>query len=776
MYKLPSSLSEDIQRFGILAKSYLNKEIESIHFKSFRVSMGVYEQRKNGVYMLRIRMTGGVIYPNQFLKLINIALRHCSNLLHITTRQELQIQNLDLHEIEAMLYELKEIGLTTKGTGGNTIRNILVSYNSGITDDEIFDTTSYAMELTTKLMAESDSYLLPRKMKIAFSSNDKQIDYAAVNDLGFVAKIKEKEKGFAIYVGGGGGSNPSIGWLIFDFIPENELFIIVEAIKKMFFEHGDKKNKSKARIRYIFYKLGETETIRLIKQYYEIAKKEISLYFPKKQQKEKLSVSYIKSINIDIELNKDYEIWKTRYTIKQKQIGYVAVLVPFLLGNIVFKNKKIIEALKSLLYFVSQFGEDTIRFTTTQNIQLRNIPDIALPELYFLIKNMLPNIQEPLLINNIICCTGSDTCRLGICMSKGLADAIRNKFKNTKEKWDMLANVRIHISGCPNSCSQQFWADIGFSGKVLKNNKVYPGYSVYLSSNRSNNPRLAELIGTIAARYIPEYVVCLLVSYLRVQTKYKNFSFYLENDGREKAIQLLTNYQEVPSFEDDESYYLDWGVNTLFNNKNRKKSECSAGLFDMINIDLNYINRTKKRLETEINKQKINKYLYNIIYTSLHMLLITKGIEPKTTKDMLNLFFQYFIANGLIKNKYNNLIKRVMDNKQSNLLIYKKDIYSFYDSILELHRNINSELFVEKQQKIVDCQARIQDLRGIVCPMNFVQIKMHLASMQSGEKLEIWIDDGPSISNVPKSLLNDGHQVLEKIFIENYWKVLIKKK
>lgn len=782
MYKLPHTLSEDIKRFGVLSMDYREGKIEAVQFKAFRVPMGIYEQRKNEVYMSRIRTTGGVIYPKQFLKILDIALTHHSDLLHITTRQEIQIQNLELEEIKPILYELQAIGLTTKGGGGNTIRNILVSYNSGITNDEVFDTTPYAMVLTTKLIAETDSYLLPRKMKIAFSSDENQVDYAAINDLGFVAKVKDGQKGFKVYVGGGGGSKPSIGWLLFDFVPESELFIVVEAVKKMFSEHGNRKNRHRARIRYIFYELGEKETIRLIEEYYEEVKKTTPLFIFKKQQKEKLAVKYIKPNSIT--LNEDYEIWRKRYVIEQKQNGYVAVLVPFTLGNILLKNKELIEALKKLLHFVSQFGQDTIRFTTTQNVQLRNIPDIALPELYFLIKNVIPEIQEPLLANNIISCTGADTCRLGICLSKGLAVAIRNKMSNTKIDLDKLATLRIHISGCPNSCGQQFWADIGFSGKVLKNNRVYPGYHVYIAANRSNNLCLAELIGSIAARDIPEYVDRLLASYLEVQSKYLSLASYLKSEGKGKAVQLLNDYQKIPSFEDDENYYFDWGANDQFGVISRRKAECSVGLFDMINVDLNYINDTKKVLGTEKDERKINKYLYDIIYLSSRMLLITKSIEPKKTDDVFNLFLQYFLDSGLVENKYRSLLEQARDNKQSDFIIHKECIYSLSDTVIKLYRNMDSSLQFKnvkvavspiEEIKEVSGQNRFKDLRGIACPMNFVQIKIQLAYMQSGEKLEIWIDKG-HIDNIPISIQSEGHQILEKTPIENHWKVIIKKK
>ena len=272
MYKLPDTLSNDIEKLGTLAAGYQNNTVSGVEFKAFRVPMGVYEQRKNEVYMARVRATGGVITPEQLIKVIDIAKSNGSDLLHITTRAEIQILNLELDSVKTVLEQLQSIGLATKGGGGNTVRNILVSEFSGISESETFDTTPYAMALTDAVVPEADSYLMPRKMKIAFSSDENFEDYANINDVGLVAKIKDGKRGFKVYVGGGAGSKPSVGWLYKEFIPVEDLYALVKALKDFFNAHGNRKDKYKARIRFIFYKLGPEETFRLIDEYFEKAK------------------------------------------------------------------------------------------------------------------------------------------------------------------------------------------------------------------------------------------------------------------------------------------------------------------------------------------------------------------------------------------------------------------------------------------------------------------------------------------------------------------------
>ena len=154
MYKIPDTLTQDIDKFGRLSGGYRKGDVSPVEFKAFRVPLGVYEQRKSEVYMARVRATGGVITPKQLLKVIDIAKSNGSNLLHITTRAEVQILNLQLDSVQTVLQQLQSVGLATKGGGGNTVRNILVSEFSGISNDEVFDTTPYAMALTDAVVPE----------------------------------------------------------------------------------------------------------------------------------------------------------------------------------------------------------------------------------------------------------------------------------------------------------------------------------------------------------------------------------------------------------------------------------------------------------------------------------------------------------------------------------------------------------------------------------------------------------------------------------------------
>lgn len=745
MVKVPVNVNvnNDIEKFARLANGYQQQTVSTTEFKAFRVPMGVYEQRKNEVYMARIRATGGVIKPEQLLRVIDIARENGSNLLHITTRAEVQILNLQLDKMEKVLRQLQEAGLSTKGGGGNTVRNIIVSEFSGIDKGEVFDTTPYAIALANAVVPEPDSYLMPRKMKIAFSSNDKFIDYAGINDIGFVAQIKDGKRGFKVYIGGGAGSKPSVGWLWREFLPAEDLYALVKAMKKFFIDHGNRKDKYKARIRFIFYKLGKEETFRLIDEYFE--KEKATLPSPSLKGRE--------SSPFKGELER----------------VFVSFVVPITLGNIRLDDEEKVGALKDLIRFVAQFGDDTLRFTTRQNIRLRNIPAEAQDELSKYIKRYVPeNFSKPAVINNIVSCTGADTCRLGICLSKGLTNAIIKALEESGLDLDLLQDARINVSGCPNLCGQPLWSDLGFVGKVLHTDHVYPAYQVYVGANYTDSPALAESIGTISAYDTPKFVVDLVRKFS--EAKPQTFNSWLRSaDGRATAEELIAKYKDIPPFAEDKNYYFDWGSDEVFNVTKRGKPECSAGLFDMIQVDQDAI------------KEARDKSAYDVIFHASRMLLVTRGLDPQDAAGVFDAFIEHFINTGYVDSAFKTLISQAKaegnqgsyDNAKANALA---------DAVIELYQGMDDSLnFKASPQPSHEEKGggrdRLKDLRGVLCPMNFVKTKLELATMQSGEVLEIWLDDGKPIENVPGSVKLEGHEILSQTqHTDGYWQVLIKKK
>jgi len=775
MYTLPATLSDDIKYFGSLVDEFLDGKLEPVKFKAIRVPMGIYEQRKDGTFMVRIRCAAGFITPFQLKKVAEIAHRHKSDLLHITTRQEIQIQNVDLPEAILILQNLKEIGLSSKGGGGNTVRNVMVSIDSGIATDEVFDVTPYAFNLTSKLIAEPDSFTLPRKLKIAFSNSEKDTSYAAFNDLGFIAQVKNGKRGFKVYLGGSLASKPMVGYQLFDFIAEEEIFYITDAVKKLFSRYGNRKNKHKARLRYIFYKLGKEEVFRLFFEIYnEIKQSEDIPYHHTTFQFTTPTINLIP----ELVSSPEFEKWKGRYVTDQRQSGLSSVIIPFENGNV---NT---EKLGLLADFTSHFGENVIRFSMRQNLQLRNIPEQYLGNVYNFLVKIGVDLHLPLLLNTVVACTGADTCRLGICMSKGARAALRKTLGKSDLSLDKLSDLRINISGCPNSCGQQVAADLGFYGKVGRNDRMYPAYHVVAGASIGADPKLAELVGEVSAFDLPKFTVDIFRLYLEKQNKYPSFSSYVQAEGKADIAELTRKYKNIPEFRDDKNYYFDWGSDQIFSLAAKGVGECSAGLFDMIDVDLNTINEVTEQLSRENNKEAVNKLLYTLVFASSRMLLITRGAEPKNVTEVFNEFLDKFINAKLISNVYRESVEIAREDQHYDLSEKKETILDLSRAVIDLYEGMDDSLQfknIEDSDKSGSIEipkqvnTRKKDFRGVACPMNFVKTKIELATLKSGDLLEILLDEGEPIENVPGSIKGEGHKVLDQKKVDDYWLVTIEK-
>ena len=779
MYLLPDTTSDDIKYFGNLIDEFLEGKIEPIKFKATRVPMGIYEQRKDGTYMVRIRCAGGFITPEQLKGVTQIAHNYNSNLIHITTRQEIQIQNLGLKDTLYVLQNLKEIGLSSKGGGGNTVRNVISAVNTGIEKDEVFDVSPYVYDITTKLVAEPDSFTLPRKFKLAFSNTEADNGLAKFNDLGFIARIRDGKKGFGVYLGGSVGNKPMVGYELFEFAPDSDILYIAEAAKTFFSQHGNRKNKHKARLRYVFYRLGKDEVFRLFFELYNELKATKDLNYTSRPVP---VITKTPSFGPTTAYSADFNKWKERYVTAQKQEGLFSIIVPFEHGNA--SNA----TLAKIADFAAGFGNDVIRFSVRQNLHLRNIPEEYLANAYQVLVANAVEVQSPLIINTLVACTGADTCRLGICLSKGASAALKKRLQKNTFDLDKVSDIRINISGCPNSCGQQIAADLGFFGKVSRNDRMFPAYHVVAGAKLGKDAKLADVLGEISAYDLPEFTSDVLQTYLSKTNNKISFSEYANADGQKDIIALLDKYATVPSFADDKNYYFDWGAEDIFSLAARGVGECSAGLFDMIEVDLATIQQSKTAFNESTDNVEKNALLYKIIYASSRMLLITRGEEPKTTKDVFSSFINTFIDARLVNGIYREVVELARDNSSFDFNLKQDTIIDLAESVIALYEGMDDSLqFKNTSQLIEKLESEVQkssnnsvvrtkDFRGVACPMNFVKTKVELAMLSSGDKLEVLLDDGAPIQNVPGSLRGEGHKVLEEKRVGEYWSVIVEKK
>lgn len=769
-------MDKEIARLDELIGKYKSGEISAAELKVHRVPFGVYEQREADTYMLRIRCAAGFISPVQLEGVARIAKEYGIGALHITTRQELQMHYVKLDEVIPIIKRLQAIGLVTRGGGGNTVRNIIAQEDAGIDPEEEFDVSVYARALTVRLISEDDSWNLPRKFKIAFSGSPEDKGYATLTDLGFIARIKDNKKGFKVYVAGGLGAKPEVAKLLFDFIEAQEVYAVAKAVKNIFWKYGNRRNKHAARLRFLWQSLGGEEFKSRFTQEYAAVKK---AGFPALEVRD--PGQGIIAPDLAPEEPQDWRgfvLWKRRLVKPQKQAGLFSVTLPVELGFI--DHERVIK----LARFLKPFGEDILRMTREQNFLLRNIPSEYLAGVYHFFKDTLENSNRPVIFGKILSCAGASTCQLGICLSRQAAKAIMHTLAGSGLDLDKLGDIKLNISGCSNSCGQHPAADLGFFGKAArKDGRLYPAYNVVVGAIiHDGQTKLAEPAGEVAAKALPDLVKDFLGLYLSKAARYRSLQEYIVGEGREDLKQLCAHYQQIPGFERDKNYYFDWERDKLFSLSERRSGECSAGLMDLIEVDLGNIKETRKKIAAAEHIEQKNKLLNELVFYSARMLLITRGIEPGSESEVYAAFLEYFVDTGIVADAFRDLIAAAKRRDYTTIAQKENEVCNLSRKVEELYEGMDNAFnFKTASAPSEDTPAvagpiQSKDLRGVSCPLNFVKTKIELSKLNSGDILEIWLDDGAPIENVPGSVQSEGHEVISQKRIDNYWSVLIRKK
>ena len=827
MYRIPSTLNGDLDYTQSLIDQFKAGEIQAGQLKSNRVPMGIYEQRKNQHYMLRLRCAGGLVTPEQLAKIAFVGHQLSTSHLHVTTRQEIQIHNVDIEDAIPALKKLEKVGISSAGGGGNTVRNMMVDDQSGLTADEEFDVYPYVEELTSRLIAEKDSFTMPRKYKVAIDTSVATANYSYIADLGLQARIKDGQRGFRMLIAGSAASNAHTGWEVFDFLPEKDLYRAAKALKNWFHKYGNRRNRHKARMRYVFYKYGTEEAKRLYLEEFEELKKDGSIDF----EAPALPLEHHKPNFPALKAPTDFETWKRRYAHKQtnaeglkENLWYV--YIPLRHGN----NST--DFFAEVAEYLGNYGNDVIRFTKKEQIQVRNIPEEYLTNIYAFFKKLgVYQIDYPVVVTNLTCCTGADTCRLGICLPKGAIDGIAKQLLDSDLNLDAIPDFELRMNGCTNICALATWGDLGFSGRVGRvGDDPYPAYTVWLPTKGKHEIDLQQ--GYIAAKKIPAFVEDYLRDVITEQDNYADYYEYVAKRGENIVKDLIAKYKEIAPYSEEPDTFFDFGDDEKFSLIKYGKAECSAGLFDIIEIDQDTIREKRKEVEQLLSEgkqdtAKIEKLLHDIVFSENRMLLVTRGLDPRTDDDVYNGFEKEFIAAGIIPQKFKILTDKARSNE--SLMAEKPLIDELADLLNDLYQNMDDSLQFklpavqnptdntdntdskeksagqknrsEKEEKSVSSVKSVgqknrsededkssagepgatspdvkKDFRGVMCPMNFVKTKIALTPMQSGQILEILLDDGAPIENVPGSVKNEGHTILSTEKVENYWKVLIKKK
>ena len=628
-FQLSASQPAELDEFQGTVEQFQSGAINAGQFRVLRVPMGVYEQRENGTYMLRVRFPAGGVLPAQLRRLGEVSLKFGNGQIHFTTRQELQIHRVPVAAIIPALRSIAEVGLSTKGGGGNTVRNLTACADSGVCRDEVFDVTPYAVAVTERLLADPLSLQLPRKYKISFAACEQDCGGATVNDLGFVARRQNGVEGFAVYVAGGMGGKSRLGSLLHEFIPAADTFVVAEAIKRVFDQNGDRKNKHLARLRFLVEKIG-------LPRFRELYEAELAAV--RASRTEPLAIRPLPqpapapAAVPAAGSGSEFDRWRAHNVAPQKQPGFFLVQIPLTLGDLPAAKAG------ALAEVVAAHGDQVLWATPSQNAGLRWLTAAELPVVHQKLAALGLAAPEAAILRNLVACAGASTCRLGICLSRGLAKAVRQELAGSGLDLDRLGDFSLHISGCPNSCGRHPIAQLGFSGAARQvDGQLVPFYAVQVGGRvGAGRARFGVNIGAVPAKSAPAFVRDLLQTW-QASPQAGDFHEFVDRDQGRAAGEILARHQQVPAGAGGKKFFQDWDAQAPFSLAGRGQGECSAGVFDLIEVDL-----ANAREAQEAGR------FYAAALAAARALLVVQQARPKTEAEVFPLFQKHFIEAGLV--------------------------------------------------------------------------------------------------------------------------------
>jgi sulfite reductase (ferredoxin) len=606
--KLPGPLAQEVDTFEVEMELRRHDKVDEKIFAETRLRRGVYGQRyDNGQRsdgeqsrtlhfparpskgpgtlwdapgMQRIKIPYGGLSPEQLEVLAELAEEYSDSIAHITTRQDVQLHFIHIDDTPALMRRLAAVGITTREACGNSVRNVTGCPYAGVCPDEAFDVTPYARALTGFLLGHPDVQNFGRKFKPAFSGCAQHAcGLTAMHDLGFTAVTRvvngREERGFRMVVGGGLGTVPHQAKVFDEFVPPDEILPLSQAISRVFARHGEKRNRNRARMKFLVSDWGlEKFRAEVLAERARLESDPRWTEYLAGAAEEAERPSRPPGPMPALVAGERCRRWMESNVRPQRQEGYAVATVALPLGDITS------DQLRVLADIVRRFTPGTLRATVEQNLAIRWVSQADLPALFTALDRV--GLGEPGAgtVLDIVACPGTDTCKLGISSSRGLAAELRKRLVERGYEVDQaVRDLHIKVSGCFNSCGQHHVADLGFYGvsRTVKGYRV-PYFQLILGGMWEENGGDYGLpIIAIPSKRIPDAVDRLTEFYVRLRQPQERFHGFAKRVGKAQIRALLEDLaQDPPEHDADPSFYSDWGDPRQYSIGDIGKGECAG--------------------------------------------------------------------------------------------------------------------------------------------------------------------------------------------------------
>lgn len=546
----------DVDLFVAKLEAFEKGELSPDDWRSFRLLNGVYGQRQDGVNMLRAKLPGGIVTPVQLEALAEVAEKFGHGKGHITTRQNVQYHFVPSADVEQALQLLADAGITTKEACGHSVRNWTCCPFAGVARDEPFDPTPYVEALARYLLRGPYSSTLPRKLKPSLGGCcGTDCSQAFINDLGFLARKRGDEIGFAVLAGGGLSTLRRSALTVEEFVPVAELLEAADAVIRAFHRIGNRNNKAKARLKWAIDKIGPEAFVAEYKAERLKIKAEggVKLELPPQPEPPRRRAA-LAQVG---EKPEGYDAWAADSVRPQKQAGFSSVVIRLILGDITAPQ------LRALIPIIQQYGEGELRTTNEQNLVLRFIPDARLPALYKELSAIGLALAGANSLSDVTSCPGASSCKLAVTASRGLGAQLTALLDRRQDLVAAAKGLDVKVSGCPHGCGQHYIAGIGFQGGMRKiAGKAAPQYLVYVGGGiGADRADFGRLIGKVPARRAAATVERLLDFYVAEGGTGRDFWQKAPADRLKAQIADLEKLADADATEDD---FVDLGETRSF--------------------------------------------------------------------------------------------------------------------------------------------------------------------------------------------------------------------
>jgi ferredoxin-nitrite reductase len=480
---------------------------------------GVYEQKpKDGYFMMRVRISSGLLNSEQARELAAIAKDYGRDLIDVTTRQAIQYHWLQIQDMPDIFARLEKVGMSSFEACGDCPRVIMGNPLAGIDPDELIDTTDIVNQVEKHFLMNKDFSNLPRKYKMSISANIYNAAHAEINDLAFTPATKEingeKVIGFHVWVGGGLSAKAFLAQQLDVFVRPEEVLKAAIGVTSIFRDHGYREKRHMARLKFLVADWGAEKF------------------------KEKL-VEYVGEL--ESRGHDETKGWNAGYFTgahrqKQEGLSYVGLSVPI--------GRMSAQEMEELARLADEYGNGLLRTCNTQNMVIPNIPNEKIPALLSekLLQRLTP--EPKAFTAYAVTCTGNEYCNLALVETKERMRSIANYLD---ERIELDTPIRMHMVGCPNNCGQRYIADIGLQGVLLKTEDgMKDAYEIYVGGILGPKAQFnKKLNGKIIADQLAPTIERLVIHFKENKNQSESFFDFVERVGLEPLQDLLDDQLQI---------------------------------------------------------------------------------------------------------------------------------------------------------------------------------------------------------------------------------------